>query len=120
MERMSEKPKGRRVGLRPFVEILGELSGGDIERDLTVGLNEVVKAVQDVGKPGKLTITIDVRRGPKMIQVSASIKQNVPKMPREVTAMYVDDTGNLQVENPRQTAMFSGPRPVEDDGGNVS
>lgn len=116
MERMSkEQSKEKRIGLRPFSEVVTDMAGGDVERELTSLLGEVVRACEGTKKKGKLTITLNIAPGPKLMQMTADIKATVPKTTLEATAFYTDDKGSLTIDNPRQTKMFDGPRAITGD-----
>ena len=114
---MPEK-KERRVGLRPFEEILGEMSQGELVRELTVEMAKVAQACEDTGRPGGLTVKFKFKPGPKMIHVAADIKSEIPRPALEATSFFVSDDGSLSVENPRQENLFKGPQPVKNDGEN--
>lgn len=120
---MANKDQPRRVGLRPFAEIVGELAQGDVERALTTQLAELVRACDATKKKGVMTIKLNVNPGPKMMTMTADIVTKIPKPPIEATAFYTDDKGSLSIENPRQTNMgFGRPElvnaPTKPDGEN--
>lgn len=47
---------------RPILETLHHLEGGCFLNDAADSLSEIVKRVDETGKPGKLTLTITVRK----------------------------------------------------------
>lgn len=104
--------KEKRVGLRPFSEILSEMSQGDVERELTAEMAKVANACDETKKKGKLVITIDFAPGPKIMQVAVAVKSTIPKPALESTSFFMDDKGSLSVDNPRQTSMM--PQLVKD------
>lgn len=119
-----DENKVRRVGLKPFAEIIEEMSDGDVEKQLTNQLAEVVRACEATKKKGKLTVTFHIVPGPKMMAMAVDIKATIPKPAIESQQFFVDDKGGLHIENPRQTAMpfSSGPKSVttpdnNDNGG---
>lgn len=114
---MAEK-KERRVGLRPFDEILAEMSQGDVLRELTTELAKVVHACEDTGKKGDLVVKFKIAPGPKMVHVACDIKATIPRPSLEATSFFVDADGSLSVDNPKQTELFKGPQPVKNDGEN--
>lgn len=96
----------QRIGPRPFGVVVTELADGDLERRLTAEFADVVRAVEDTGKPGKLTLNILVGTDGKMIRVVADTKVTIPKPPVEGTAFFSDDRGGLHRENPRQAKLW--------------
>ncbi len=105
--------KTGRVGVRSFGDVVGDLAGGDIERQLSHELAELARKVDDTGLAGELTLTLKVAKDGKMIRVVAGSKLKLPKAPIEATAFFVDDKGALCTENPRQVKM---PLQVADSG----
>lgn len=105
-----------RVGVRSFGEILSDLATGDVEKRLTNDLAELVRAVEETGEKGTLTIKLDVSKGPKVMHVAVKIDTKLPKAPLENTAFFCDERGGLHVENPRQ-AKLEWPSAVDSDGG---
>jgi len=117
---MSDKKKEARIGRRPFTESLQDMAGGDADKELTRQLCDLVSACTERGKKGKMVVTFDVVPGPKLVQIGVSIKTTVPQPALEATQFFVDDTGSLHRENPRQGKLFDGPKVVsnEPDGEN--
>jgi hypothetical protein len=104
-----------RVGVRSFSEILIDLASGDVEKRLTNDLAELVRAVEETGDKGKLTLTLDVSKGAKLVSVTAKVESKLPRAPLENTSFFTDERGGLHVENPRQAKFpFGAP---QDDGG---
>lgn len=92
-----------RIGLRPFGEVLLDVSQGDIEKRATAMLAEAVRAADATGKQATLTIKLKIAKTPKGIQIVGDVTSTVPREPLESTFFYVDDRGSLLKENPRQT-----------------
>lgn len=116
-EAKETKAKATRIGLRPATEILADMAGGDVERELTALMGEVARACDGTKKKGKITITLNFNPSPKMMAMTAEIKATIPKTPLEATSFYTDDKGGLHIENPRQTKLFDGPKVVTRDEG---
>ena len=112
MKLEKETKQLERVGLRSFSEILIDLASGDVERRLTNDLAELVRAVEETGDKGKLTLTLDVSKGAKLVSVSAKVESKLPRSPLENTSFFTDERGGLHVENPRQGKIA-----WPDDGG---
>lgn len=108
---MSKQPRDRTappqdIGPRPFGAFVSELADGDLERRITSELAEIVRAVEDTGKPGKLQINILIGTDGKFIRVAADTKVTIPKPPCAGTQFFKDDRGGLHVENPAQVEMW--------------
>lgn len=88
---------------RPLLETLHHIQGGVFLADAADQLAEIVKAVDASGKPGKLTLTIDVR---KAMQTALALRGKiVAKLPPEApleALMFPTPEGNLLTEDPRQ------------------
>jgi hypothetical protein len=108
-----KKQSGPRIGIRPFTDVLQDLAGGDVDKELTAQLAELTRACEATKKKGKLVITLNVSPGPKMMGVGVDIKVTIPKTPLESTQFYTADNGGLHMENPRQSKLpFDGPRSI--------
>lgn len=88
---------------RPILETLHHLEGGTFLNDAGDKLAEIVKAVDISGKPGKLTLTITVR---KAMSTALALKGKIaaslpPESPIEAL-MFPTPEGNLLLEDPRQ------------------
>lgn len=108
---MSDKNEPH-VGRRAFGDVLQDLAGGDVEKELTRQLGDLVMACSGTKKKGKLQITINVEPGPKLTAITVNVKATVPQPSLEATQFYTDDAGALHRENPRQQKMFDGPKIV--------
>ncbi len=88
---------------RPILETLHHIEGGTFLEEAANRLAEIVLAVDQTGKPGKLTLTIDVR---KAMHTALALKGKLTvKMPPEApieALMFPTPEGNLLTEDPRQ------------------
>jgi|SRR3972149_1099267 len=94
--------------VRPAFDTLRELRDGAVLDEFAVKLNEVTKAVQDTGKKGSITLTIDVRRMTSetiAVIVTDTIKVKVPERDRSGSIMFVTEDNNLQAEHPKQRKL---------------
>jgi len=92
---------------RSIIQTLGNLNEGRFIGDATDQLTELVKAIRETGKGGKLTIELAVKpasRGNAMV-IAGKIKATPPKMPPAETIMFSDDDGNLLTDDPRQMKL---------------
>ena len=78
------------------------------------GLTEVVEAVTETGKPGKVTVTLSITRDKEMhhmVKIADSIKATIPVEPRR-SLWFPDHDGTLHRNDPRQSSLFE-PEQVE-------
>lgn len=90
---------------RPIVDTLRAIRRGEFLDEASEQLAELVDAVQTTGKPGKIILTIDVRKATEagralLIDGVSTIKK--PALGREATIMFPADDGSLVVQDPRQ------------------
>jgi hypothetical protein len=93
---------------RPFSQFMIEQRRGALHAELSDVLREVVAAVQDHGKAGSLTLTIDVKpgaKGTRTLVVSDSIKTKIPQGERPSALFFADDAGNLHRDDPTQPEL---------------
>lgn len=101
---------------RPILETLHHLEGGTFLAEAADKLAEIVLAVDQTGKPGKLTLTIDVR---KAMHTALALKGKIAvKLPPEApieALMFPTPDGNLLTEDPRQgkLPLAAAPAPAE-------
>lgn len=104
------------VEIRPIQETLSRLREGRVYDLMALELNKIVKAVRDTGKPGKLTLTIDVKPVHKIagaLELVADVNGKLPKLDPSSDLMFPDDDGNLFVRPPNQRDIFDdGPHSV--------
>jgi len=92
--------------MRPITDILREYRKGRLVEQATDELAAIVKAVEETGKAGKLTLKISVRKkdnGEVILQ--AETKAEVPKEPLPDAIFYTDANGDLHRVDPRQREM---------------
>lgn len=94
-----------KIGRRTFTDVITDIGAGDLERKLSDELQDIVNAVLETGKVGKLQLTISVNSEGKMIRVLATSKTTIPKEPVESTSFFADAKGGLHRENPRQPKL---------------
>lgn len=83
-------------------ELIAELDGGEVDIKITKMLRELCVAVEETGRKGKVTITLNVRKEGKIAAVGAEIKVTKPVAPtREAVYHFLPD-GGLSREDPRQ------------------
>ena len=93
---------------RPFMDFLREHRNGTTHDELSDALQELVAAVVEEGKSGKMVLTINVKhagRGSGALEVAAEIKVTPPKSQPGVAIFFASPENNLIRQDPRQTAM---------------
>lgn len=102
-----DKERGR---IRPFAAILQEHSRGTLHDDLSVELQDLVRAVLDhpaTDASGHVTLKLTVKANSDgdSIGLVADVTVKHPKVPRPATLFYGDDDGNLLREDPNQLSL---------------
>lgn len=91
---------------RSFTDELRDLRQGDLVHDLTSKLAELVLAVTDRGKPGKLTLELAVRQvSGGVVAITDKVSLKLPVGRAAETLMFASPEGSLLVDNPRQNKL---------------
>jgi hypothetical protein len=88
-----------------FSDQVAELERGDLNRDLTHELNQLVRKVRENGAKGTLTLKLEVKpcdRAAKQVEIEAHITSKAPKAPRRKTLAFTTPSGELQKDDPDQ------------------
>ena len=72
----------------------------------------VIRGVEETGKAGKLTITLEVKKVSGAIGVLAKVTDKTPEKAPDAELFYATVEGNLSVDNPNQRKLDL--RPVAD------
>ena len=90
-----------------FVKFLQEHRNGSTNDEIGDALRDLVAAVTDEGKAGKLVITIGIKPMGKSdgLEVSCDIKATPPKPTPGVSIFFATPDNELQRNDPRQAAM---------------
>lgn len=94
------------MAVRPIIDTLRHIEGGVFLDDASDRLAELVKAVDSTGKPGSLTMKIDIRpatKGAKAVRGQTTIKK--PAEPPMEVLMFDTPEGNLLTEDPAQSKL---------------
>lgn len=99
------------VVVRPFADVLVELSGGRTHTELSEQLHDLIARVRDTGKKGSLTLTITVSRvknaAENTLTVSDDVRAKLPAHDRNVSVFFADADGNLSRKDPNQLEFES-------------
>lgn len=89
-----------------MTEVLMKVREGGTLEDLRHAVEEVTRAVNLTGKPGKVTLNLEVKpNGNTAVFIKDSIKTTIPEPNKEDTLFYVTDDGGLSRRNPHQMRM---------------
>lgn len=93
---------------RPFDQFIRDLSEGATNSELSDALWDLIDRVQDTGKSGTLTLTVNVGfDGQGRVQVKDNVSLKLPEFSRPTTAFFVDKTGNPSRRDPNQPELPS-------------
>lgn len=91
---------------KQFFQILGDVRAGELNEELTAKLTQLVNAVRNTGKKGRLTLTIDLIPTKGLaIEIEDDVKMKLPEMAKASTLMFPTVEGNLQLQNPMQKSL---------------
>lgn len=95
--------------VKPFAAFLQETAAGRTHDELSQGLHDLIEAVKDTGKAGKLQLTISVKPAAKnnrdAVNVTDMVVIKAPTGERPESFFFIDTAGNLTRENPRQPQL---------------
>lgn len=92
--------------VRPFAATLQAIQRGAVLQEASIGLKEVVEAVIETGRKGKLTLVIDiepVKGNSDALNVSGKVTTSLPSIP--AASVFFADGGNLVRDDPRQAPI---------------
>lgn len=89
-----------------LIETVQRLHAGLLAEDANDKLQELVKAVDQTGKSGTLTITLSVRKATAgALAVKGKVTAKVPAEPEMEALLFPTPDGNLLTEDPRQQKL---------------
>lgn len=97
--------------IRPAIDTLRELREGQVLDELSIHLHDAVSAVQALGKPAEVSITIKIKPFSKTrvmnpaLAFEAEVTSKLPKPDREGDIFFVDDNGNPTRNQVRQPEL---------------
>lgn len=93
-----------------FAVLLTGLDKGRPIKDLSAAMQDVVQAVTETGKPGKVQLTITVKQQKGVdgsaVLVAADVRKTAPKFDPKTTLYFADEDGALSRTNPDQPNLF--------------
>lgn len=90
---------------KPIFDTMRLLQGGAFLDECADKLAEAVKSVDETGKAGKLTITLDLKKSGGAIAIAAKVTNKVPEGKPDEDLMWATVEGNLSLENPAQRKL---------------
>ena len=91
---------------RPITDTLRLLDGGAFLNRSSDELAALVRRVDETGKAGKLTMTLEVKRVTGgAISIVPSVVARVPEPKPDATVLWATVEGNLTQDNPRQQRL---------------
>jgi hypothetical protein len=96
--------------MQSFLDVLSQIRGGAALADAGKDLQELVQAVRDTGKPGKLSFSITVepdKADETVVTLQPDVTLKMPKKPRAKGIFYMDRHGTLTREDPRQLELLA-------------
>jgi hypothetical protein len=99
------------MSIRPITDTLRLLHGGLFLDECSDKMAGIVRSVDDTGKAGRLTITLEVKKVSGALSVTAKVTDKVPERAPDADLFYPTVEGNLSVDNPNQRKLDL--RPVD-------
>ena len=97
-----------------FIELLAELEGGVLLKDLTAYVNELQLACADTLKKGKLKLTFDFEPNMRgQTEISVKVVRDIPQHDRNSTMFFSTPEGALMRDDPKQERLPFAPVPRE-------
>lgn len=96
--------------MRPFTDVLRDMRRGWVVEEASQRLAEVVIAVQETGKAGKIALELTVKpqsRGDNAVILSAKVAMKKPQADMPEAVFFADSDGSLLRDDPTQMRMFA-------------
>lgn len=103
---------------RPITDTLRLLDEGAFLDRCSAMLAKLVQGVEETGKPGKLQMTLSLKRSAKgALLITPDVTTKVPEPKLEPTMLWATPEGNLTESNPKQQKLDL--RQVDPDTGDL-
>lgn len=93
------------MSAKPITHTLAMLQGGAFSQQAGDKFAEMLRGVDETGKPGKLTITLDVKKAGGAVAVLAKVTDKTPEEIADADLFWTTVDGNLSVQNPAQRQL---------------
>lgn len=91
--------------IRPITDTLRLLQGGLFLDQCSELMAELVKSVDETGKAGKLTITLDFKKSGGAMAITAKVTNKTPEKAPDADLLWPTVEGNLSLDNPNQRKL---------------
>jgi len=88
-----------------FAAFVTDIDHGSAHKQLSEKLGELVAAVQDVGKPGTMTVKFNIKKESGVAIVSVECVTKLPDHPMNGAMFWFGDKGKLLRDDPRQLKL---------------
>ena len=80
--------------MKQFIDMVGRADRGQLKRDIDDAVKAIIKAVEERGGTGKITVTLDIKRGGAGIyRLDFTLKGRDPRQP-EMDVVRLADAAN--------------------------
>ena len=95
---------------KAFITMLQAINRGMLLHDIDDAMRELVCAIQEQGKKGTLTLTIDMqpdKQAPDVMRITPKVKIKKPEPPAGVALFWPSADGRLERHDPKQRQLFN-------------
>lgn len=93
-----------------FASVLVQADKGRIHGEASTRLAEVVRAVRETGKAGRIQVTLDIKpdkgSGGERVVIAATVTAKTPAFDPRTSIFFTDDDGGLHRTDPQQHDLF--------------
>jgi hypothetical protein len=95
------------MSIRPITDTLRLLDSGAFLDAVSDKMSQLVRRVEETGRAGALTITLDVKRASAggAMAITPSVALKIPEPKPDATLLWATVEGNLSVDNPNQQTL---------------
>lgn len=117
MKKNGSDPAEPETPVMLFSELIESHSNGDIDRFLSEKLSEVIAAVKETQKGGKIVVELSIKPEAAYAKVDVTCKTTIPQPPLPGAIYYFRGDTALSKEDPRQLMInlrdLGGKKPTE-------
>ncbi len=95
--------------MRPFTDVIRDHRNGKLVAELSERLAKVILAVEETGKPGKISLSQAIKpsKGEEgAFKVTPTISHSIPERDLPDALFFSDESGSLVRESPTQRGIF--------------
>lgn len=98
---------------KPITDTIRMLQGGAFAVKAGELFAAMLRGVEETGKAGKLTITIDVKKAGAAVAITSKVTDKTPEEIADADLFWATVEGNLSLQNPNQRALDLQPVPAQ-------